>query len=106
MSDVSRVTLWQGFGVPIFELYLGPDNGLLAAECGAHEGWHLEPGIDCWRYEDELILDSPWKLRPAHRPRRHHRKRRLSLRPVHAAVREHREQFTAWPRPRRLAASA
>src|SRR3954447_5429615 len=27
MSDISRVTLWQGFGVPIFELYLGPDNG-------------------------------------------------------------------------------
>jgi hypothetical protein len=59
MSDVSRVTLWQGFGVPIFELYLGPDNSLLAAECGAHEGWHLEPGIDCWRHEEELILDSP-----------------------------------------------
>jgi len=59
MSDVSRVALWQGFGVPIFELYLGPDNGLLAAECGAHEGWHLEPGIDCWRDGDELILDNP-----------------------------------------------
>jgi hypothetical protein len=59
MSDVSRVTLWQGFGVPIFELYLGPDNGVLAAECGAHEGWHLEPGIDCWHYEDELIVDGP-----------------------------------------------
>ncbi len=59
MSDISRVTLWQGFAVPIFELYLGPDNGLLAAECDAHEGWHLEPGIDCWYHNDELILDSP-----------------------------------------------
>jgi hypothetical protein len=59
MSDISRVALWQGFGVPIFELYLGPDNGLLAAECGAHEGWHLEPGIDCWYHNDELILDGP-----------------------------------------------
>jgi hypothetical protein len=59
MSDTSRVALWQGFGLPIFELYLGPDNGLLAAECGAHEGWHLEPGIDCWYHNDELILDSP-----------------------------------------------
>jgi hypothetical protein len=59
MSDISRVAFWQGFGVPVFELYLGPDNGLLAGECGAHEGWHLEPGIDCWRDGDELILDSP-----------------------------------------------
>ena len=59
INDISRVALWQGFGVPIFELYLGPDNGLLAAECGAHEGWHLESGIDCWRHDDELILDNP-----------------------------------------------
>jgi hypothetical protein len=59
LSDVSRVMLWQGFGVPIFELYLGPDNGLLAAECEAHEGWHLEPGIEFSRDEKELILDGP-----------------------------------------------
>ena len=58
MSDVSRVTLWQGFGVPTFELYLGPDNSLLAAECEAHEGWHLQPGTECWSHDGELILDS------------------------------------------------
>ena len=59
MSDISRVTLWQGFGVPTFELYLGPDNSLLAAECEAHEGWHLEAGVECWGHDGELILDSP-----------------------------------------------
>ncbi|HEY6990681.1 MAG TPA: hypothetical protein VH369_19955 [Bryobacteraceae bacterium] len=59
MSDVSRVTLWQGFGVPTFELYLGPDNSLLAAECEAHEGWHLAPGAECWDNDGELILDGP-----------------------------------------------
>jgi hypothetical protein len=58
LSDVFRVSLWQGFAVPIFELYLGPDNSLLAAECEVHEGWHLEPGIECWGHEGELILDS------------------------------------------------
>jgi hypothetical protein len=59
LRDISRVTLWQGFGVPIFELYLGPDNGVLAAECGAHEGWHLQPGAYCSHHNGELILDSP-----------------------------------------------
>ena len=59
MSDISRVALWQGFGVPTFELYLGPDNSLLAAECEAREGWHLEPGVECWSHDGELILDSP-----------------------------------------------
>jgi len=38
---------------------LGPDNSLLAAECEAREGWHLEPDIECWSHDGELILDSP-----------------------------------------------
>jgi hypothetical protein len=59
LRDTSRVTLWQGFGVPIFELYLGPDNSVLAAECGAHEGWHLERRTHCSHHNGELILDSP-----------------------------------------------
>jgi hypothetical protein len=45
LTDLVRVTLWQAFGVPIFELYLGLDNGLLCSECEAHEGWHLAPGV-------------------------------------------------------------
>ena len=52
LTDLVRVTLWQAFGVPIFELYVGLDNGLLCAECEAHEGWHLAPGVGC------LLLDS------------------------------------------------
>ncbi len=57
LTDLVRVTLWQAFGVPIFELYLGLDNGLLCAECEAHEGWHLAPGVDCEFLDDrELIL--------------------------------------------------
>jgi phenylacetate-coenzyme A ligase PaaK-like adenylate-forming protein len=58
ITDVLRVTLWQRFGVPIYELYLGPDNSLLASECAAHEGWHLEPGTQFGVLNDELILDS------------------------------------------------
>jgi hypothetical protein len=58
VTDVLRVSLWQRFGVPLFELYLGPDDSLLASECAAHEGWHLEPGTQFGVLNDELILDS------------------------------------------------
>jgi hypothetical protein len=59
LSDVMRVVLWQSFGVPLFELFVGPDKSLLAFECEAHEGWHLEPGVELGALEEELILDSP-----------------------------------------------
>jgi hypothetical protein len=59
LSDVVRVVLWQSFGVPVFELFVGPDKSLLAFECEAHEGWHLEPGVTLGAFEEELILDSP-----------------------------------------------
>lgn len=59
LSDVLRVVLWQSLGVPIFELYVGPDHRLLAFECEAHDGWHLEPGVEITVFDAELILDSP-----------------------------------------------
>lgn len=59
LSDVLRVTLWQCFGVPIYELYLGPNNALLASECEAHEGWHVEDGVQFGLLNEELVLDSP-----------------------------------------------
>lgn len=36
--------LWESFGVPIFEQYLGPGNVLLAFECQAHSDFHATPG--------------------------------------------------------------
>lgn len=59
ISDVLRVTLWQTFGVPVYELYIGPDNTLVASECEAHEGWHIEPEVRFGLLGGELILDSP-----------------------------------------------
>jgi hypothetical protein len=35
--------LWDAFGVPIFEQYLGPGNVLLAYECEAHGDFHATP---------------------------------------------------------------
>jgi hypothetical protein len=58
LSDTLRVTLWQTFGVPVYELYVGPDNTLIASECEAHEGWHVEPGVHLGMLDDELILES------------------------------------------------
>jgi hypothetical protein len=45
LRDTARVIFWQAFGVPVYELLLGGDGSLLAAECEAHEGWHIESGV-------------------------------------------------------------
>ncbi len=58
LSDLSRVELWQTYGVPIFELYLGLDQTLLASECEAHEGWHLAEGVTSTSLESgELVFE-------------------------------------------------
>jgi hypothetical protein len=59
LTDPTRVMLWQTFGVPIFELYLGLDHSLLASECEAHEGWHTASGVGFVTLDatGELILD-------------------------------------------------
>src|SRR5581483_2433337 len=46
ISDVERVVLWQAFGVPVYELLLAPDGQLIASECEAHEGWHIEAHME------------------------------------------------------------
>jgi hypothetical protein len=58
LTDVLRVVLWQRFGVPVYELYLDESGVLLAAECEAQDGWHIQPG--CWFVErhGELLLQS------------------------------------------------
>jgi hypothetical protein len=55
LTDVLRVVLWQRFGVPIFELYTY-ECGVLAYECEAHEGWHIEAGSRLRVVAGELVL--------------------------------------------------
>ncbi|MBI1789122.1 MAG: hypothetical protein HYR60_16445 [Acidobacteria bacterium] len=43
LDDESRELLWQVFQVPVFEQFLGADGRVLAGECEAHEGLHLNP---------------------------------------------------------------
>lgn len=58
-SDKLRVALWQVFGVPVYELFVGADGAVLAGECEAHEGWHVEPGCRIYHGSgQEIIADS------------------------------------------------
>jgi hypothetical protein len=59
LNDVDRVSLWQAFGVPLFELFVSTRGRLLASECEAHEGWHVESGNHFSLIEQELIVDEP-----------------------------------------------
>ena len=45
LRDTARAVFWQAFSVPVYELLLGGDGSLLAAECEAYEGWHVEKGV-------------------------------------------------------------
>jgi hypothetical protein len=79
LSDVQRVVLWQAFAVPVYELLLSPDGRLIASECEAHTGWHLEPGMrgqprldsfqtietalcDCGRQEPRIVIETQPRL--------------------------------------------
>lgn len=45
LRDCQRMAFWQAFGVPVYELLLGGDGVLLAAECEAYEGCHIADGV-------------------------------------------------------------
>jgi hypothetical protein len=42
LTDVHRERLWTAFRVPVFEQIVGPRGVLLAAECEAHDGLHVD----------------------------------------------------------------
>ena len=59
LSDVTRVVLWQTFGVPVYEVFIGLDNAILGYECELHEGWHLAAKVSFSDFKGELMLDAP-----------------------------------------------
>lgn len=61
LTDVDRVSLWQAFGVPLFELFLDSHGRLLAAECEAHDGWHIETGSVFTLLDGKLVVDMPMR---------------------------------------------
>jgi hypothetical protein len=54
LSDGERTALWKGFSMPVYELVLADDGALLASECEAQEGWHIEQGVRFSRMNDQL----------------------------------------------------
>jgi len=42
VNDAERDCLWNAFRVPVFEQMIAADCTLLAAECEAHDGLHIE----------------------------------------------------------------
>lgn len=57
VSDTSRVFLWQSFGVPVYEVVIAEDGNLLAVDCEADEGWHLQPGVRARLIDRELYFE-------------------------------------------------
>jgi phenylacetate-coenzyme A ligase PaaK-like adenylate-forming protein len=49
LSEEARETLWRVFKVPVFGQILGLNGELLAWECEAHEGFHIQP--ECAAFE-------------------------------------------------------
>ena len=54
ISPRDRESLWQAFGVPIFEQYLSSKNKLLATECDAHSGLHVVSGCEGFPLEYDV----------------------------------------------------
>lgn len=42
LTEQDRNAFWRAFRVPIFEQIIGPSGQLLAGECEAHSGLHIE----------------------------------------------------------------
>lgn len=58
VNDTLRVLFWQTFGVPVYELVAAADGNMLAADCEAQEGWHLQPGVRARLLNRELIFET------------------------------------------------
>lgn len=53
-----RGLIWHVFGVPVYELFLDLDGKLIASECEAHDGWHIESMASAfYLFNGELIFD-------------------------------------------------
>jgi hypothetical protein len=64
LSAAARERLWRAFELPVFEQLRGLDCELLASECEAHEGLHLESEAAVFEILDgELVVTSLIDLR-------------------------------------------
>ncbi len=59
ISDALRNHVWRTFGVPVYELIVATGCRLLACECEAHDGWHVQEGAKPYLVKGELVYDAP-----------------------------------------------
>ncbi len=59
VSEKLREDLWRTFGVPLYELIVVPGCRLLASECEAHDGWHVQADASAYSIHGELVYDVP-----------------------------------------------
>ena len=59
LTPLDRDTLWQRYGLPMFEHLIGMDGELLAFECETHDGLHIvEENVVFHVVGEELLLTS------------------------------------------------
>lgn len=62
LTDAVREQLWKAFPVPVYEYFLGHRHEVLARECGAHTGLHIDPVQAVFEIVDpergELVITS------------------------------------------------
>ncbi len=57
VTGPERERFWRAFGVPLFEQVVGRSGRLLASECEAHDGLHIEnPGL---KLEGYVLDETP-----------------------------------------------
>lgn len=62
LTDADRDYVWRTFGVPVFEYLLDSNGKIIARECEAHEGLHLEIDLDLG---EAAVIEKPC---PCNRP--------------------------------------
>jgi hypothetical protein len=58
VSEADRERLWKRFRVPVFEQIVGRNGALLASECEAHRGLHIESEILGARCRENHRIDA------------------------------------------------
>ena len=56
LTETFRAALWQRFGVPIYQVCVDWTGRVLAFECEAQNGWHVEAGVHLSVEKHELVL--------------------------------------------------
>ena len=52
-----RDQLWRQFNVPVYEVYVDESARILAFECEAQDGWHVQDGVRFASADGELLIE-------------------------------------------------